>query len=631
MTKIEALYNLTDEPLRLNRFICDIELNGTQVDYRVVRGFREDFISSYLYIDIAPYKGNDYEWLFTKAYGVSKVEPECKGTVTMTSLSPDCNKVKHVEYKINRVANILYPKYNYADDNLAVYTVVLHYDGDCRDITYFRGEEKNDVNIDVNCCKCDWEVKPTNYRHKSEKHKLSKNDKAFLKGSIEMFEDAKKRVVDKYSHYENSEETLKNVLREINDAEMENKAYAETVGCMETDLNTVEYKKPNGLEVERYNRWKGKKAKECLERDKRNSDIPSFGFLDFNTALEWFKWNMLPEGTAYEWVPKMNDVDYDIENNERATVVVCSRCCGITTHMMAWALAKISTNPNIEIWYVTVTNQMSRHIFGNIPGKIRDIEWLKINNSKMTIENKDNNSKIRFVGIKNNINTFLVGKDVPDYVIYDDMAFMGGNCLNSFLDILDLKETASGKHAKEICVSTPSKDGSIFNFLALIANNPIYIPWYEKASRNIEDWEEQMKKIMGDENFNIEFNCQIGTDDDVCTGDEPWAKHFEKDGEDYEKHEKKDYEKPFTKVWTTDDLEEALKKVVGCLFDEEDKEDDGTWYEIECCDDKQCECVKPCKKKHRKFRETFAVDYGNQFPDKYPEDRNNNKEEIIDC
>jgi hypothetical protein len=70
---------------------------------------------------------------------------------------------------------------------------------------------------------------------------------------------------------------------------------------------------------------------------------------------------------------------------------------------------------------------------------------------------------------------------------------------------------------KEICASTPSKGGSIFNFIALTAPNVICIPWYEVRTScgcdGNEAWVKEMKELLGEDNFNVELNCQIGRDD----------------------------------------------------------------------------------------------------------------------
>ena len=502
--KMEELYSITDEPLRLNRFICDINLNGTQVDYRVVRGFFEDYISKYLYIEIAQYKGNDYEWLFTKAYGEDMNEaPKCECSVTMTSLSPDCHKVKHVEYKVSRVTNILYPKYGYDNDGIVVYTVVLNYDK--RDITYFRGESKDST---YNC-----DTKQANCKDVDEKTEPTQNEKAFLKASVELLEDAKKRVKDKYSQYKNTEETMENVLKQIDDAENENKAYADMVGCTEEDMKNAKYKEPNGFEVEKY------KKRRC----KKN---PSFMFGDFNTAFEWYKQNLIPKWKkGYVNLGKYDEIDNDIINYKRPTIVVASRQCGMTTHMIAWCLAYISSSLESEIWYVTNSKDVIFDIVKKIKSNIGDMPTLEYSNGWAIITNTQTNSKIRFVSINQNMENFFCGKNIPEYIVYDNMALYNNEKLFKFITILDEKQTYNQKKTKEICVSTPSKGGSLFNFLALTAPNVIKIPWYEgiqKISDKYDNsWAQQMKSAIGEENFNIECNCQIGSDEKECLENKP--------------------------------------------------------------------------------------------------------------
>lgn len=331
----------------------------------------------------------------------------------------------------------------------------------------------------------DWDAKPTGVKAKCEKPELSKNDKAYLKVSVELLEDAKKRVKEKYSQYDNTEE----------------------LGCTENDMKNAKYKEPNGLEVEKYKRR--------LEKIKISK--PSYMFGDFATAMEWYKHHMIPDWRkGYVDVPKYEEVDNDIIQNTRPTVVVCSRQCGMTTHMLTWSLAYISSCIDAEIWYVTHNREMIFNMIKNMPDEVKKLDFLKFSIGWTILENTETNSKIRFVSINQNLPDFFCGKELPEYVIYDNMAFYPAYKLNEFLNLMDMYHT--NKHrTKEICVSTPSKGGSIFNFIALTAPNPIRIPWYEvnmSEKDKDEAWAQQMKELIGEEKFNIECNCQIGSDDE---------------------------------------------------------------------------------------------------------------------
>ena len=79
--------------------------------------------------------------------------------------------------------------------------------------------------------------------------------KAFMKASIEMLEDAKERVVDKYSQYEGTEDIMNKIVGDIQDANEINKMAARNAGYSESDIENAEYTKVNGLEVEKYQRY----------------------------------------------------------------------------------------------------------------------------------------------------------------------------------------------------------------------------------------------------------------------------------------------------------------------------------------------------------------------------------------
>ena len=334
-----------------------------------------------------------------------------------------------------------------------------------------------------------------------------------MKASKELLEDAKKRVEDKYAIYENAEGTKNRVIDQLNMAERENDEFAKQVGCSDADIENAKYKEPNELEVEKYNRYMKKKC-EKVET--------TFDFGDFDTALEWYKYHILPNGKQFVKVDKFDEVDRDIEQNGRPTVVVCSRQCGMTTHMIAWSLALISTAIDCEIWYVTDSKDSIYGIIKNIPERIMKLTFLKLSNGWEILENTETKSKIRFVSINKNLNNFFRDKSLPDYVIYDNMAFYNTSKLNEFLELMDMKSINNHK-TKEVCCSTPSKGGSIFNFIALTSPNVIRIPWYEckgcGGRRNNkpfegEAWVKKMKELLGEDNFNVELNCQIGCDED---------------------------------------------------------------------------------------------------------------------
>lgn len=83
---------------------------------------------------------------------------------------------------------------------------------------------------------------------------LEKKKKAFMRASIEMLEDAEERVKDKYSHYENSEDVMNNIVSQIQEATDINKMQAQNAGYTNDEIRNAEYTKVNGYEIEKYQR-----------------------------------------------------------------------------------------------------------------------------------------------------------------------------------------------------------------------------------------------------------------------------------------------------------------------------------------------------------------------------------------
>lgn len=273
---------------------------------------------------------------------------------------------------------------------------------------------------------------------------------------------------------------------------------------------------------------------------------PSFEFGDFATALEYFEHHLVGD-RQYVHNSKYDEVEKDIENNKRSTIVICSRQCGMTTHMLAHSLAKIATTPFYKIWYVTPYKQDINHILSTcVSNEVRNMKDFEFNRYDGTIKCKSRRSEIRFVSSSQRAETIFIGQTLPNEVIYDNMAFMKPEGLNEFINMLDQLEKVTGNYVKEICVSTPSEQGSIFNFLALIAEKPIEIPWFENPSRNnflrldmsklthyTNDWYESMEKILGKDNAEVELCCRLGVEDSNKFKNESLEKHFDFGCDDY--------------------------------------------------------------------------------------------------
>lgn len=84
--------------------------------------------------------------------------------------------------------------------------------------------------------------------------KTNDKKKAFLRASVEMLEQAKDAVRDKYNQYDGTEDTMEHIVELIDTGKEINMAYARNAGYSEDDLKDAEYTKVNGLEVEKYRR-----------------------------------------------------------------------------------------------------------------------------------------------------------------------------------------------------------------------------------------------------------------------------------------------------------------------------------------------------------------------------------------
>lgn len=86
----------------------------------------------------------------------------------------------------------------------------------------------------------------------NKENKQIQKQKAFMRASVEMMEQAKDAVIDKYSKYEGTEEAMEHIVDLIETAKDTNLMAAKNAGYTQEDLSSAEYGKPNGLEVEKY-------------------------------------------------------------------------------------------------------------------------------------------------------------------------------------------------------------------------------------------------------------------------------------------------------------------------------------------------------------------------------------------
>lgn len=270
--------------------------------------------------------------------------------------------------------------------------------------------------------------------------------------------------------------------------------------------------------------------------------------LTFEKTVDQFKKSLIGEKELLS-IDIYKKVTQSLNNEKEHSLIVCSRACGMTTHLLAYYLAKITTNHSYEVWFLTPYERMIYSIFDKFHNKnLENNNNIVINKSNRTISNTLTNSKIRFMSICSNIDTFFVGKKLPNAVVYDDMAFMKGENLKKFMDMLDIREKCENTYVKEVCVSTPSIEGSIFNFLAIISDLKIEIPWYlvhneglvlkckDKDKSNFiikgtpeqlieyfqisennnlyftSPWFEKMKEIIPEKNIKSEFCCYLETE-----------------------------------------------------------------------------------------------------------------------
>lgn len=94
----------------------------------------------------------------------------------------------------------------------------------------------------------------------ANKESLEKKKRAFMRASVEMMEQAKQAVEEKYSKYEGIDNTMNDIVEMIDTAKDINLTAARNAGYTEEDLKNTEYNKPNGLEVEKYRRYLEKRG-----------------------------------------------------------------------------------------------------------------------------------------------------------------------------------------------------------------------------------------------------------------------------------------------------------------------------------------------------------------------------------
>ncbi|MBP5723042.1 MAG: hypothetical protein J6X18_05650 [Bacteroidales bacterium] len=555
-------YTTMSTPVLTNRFMCEISIGSYNVEPYMVCDFNDNIYGKALWINLFV----DEEHIELIDILEDAYKNKRNGRVVFSLLSPNGEPIRKTVYLFNTNVDVTAPYYRYQADTIAKYSVCIGY----YDKHNWNEDDENEETLSDEIYK--------NFKENEalSENVISKNLKHAIGGA--------KDIIDVMED---------NVVEIEDDGTAERKWFNENFGNLE-------------------------EVKELQEGVAKKKVNPPFAFDDFGTALEFFKFHLLPNGTRYQNVSKFDEVDKDLEDNSRATVVICSRCCGMTTHMLAWALAKISTEPSTRIWYVEHNANAIDIILRNIPSDIRDIEWLKSKNFSRIIQNTENKSEIQFVSINQCLESLFVGmgkERMPNYVIYDNMAFYPSNRINNFITLLEELETCSNQFVKEICVSTPSKGGSMFNFLALIARNPIYIDWKDgllgSEGKNWK-WGDEMMQMLGKDNFDSEMCCKLDVEDDVCTGDEPWAQHFEKGIEDFENKEEEVVDLRYD--YTKDSNNNSTEYVIDMSdFPEEDRDE---WVEIK--DD--CRKKKCCK------HDVFEDDYGNQFPDEYPEDKNYNSD-----
>ena len=173
----------------------------------------------------------------------------------------------------------------------------------------------------------------------------NKNDKekAFMRASLEMMEQAEKAVIDKYSKYEGTEETMERIVKEVENSKEINVAQARSRGYSTEELLDAEYTKPNGLEIEKYakhlekrgltdEQMRNKKFGEVdlptvtastETRKKKNNGIFSFSKKKNETpeenapAFDLSKRTVIGEGySGYDVSPKMPESTESMENKE---------------------------------------------------------------------------------------------------------------------------------------------------------------------------------------------------------------------------------------------------------------------------------------------------------------------------
>ena len=186
-------------------------------------------------------------------------------------------------------------------------------------------------------------------------------------------------------------------------------------------------------------------------------------------------------GDSFEESPKYLDIINDFQNTEKPSIIVKSRVVGCTSLLLSYILTKMDEGCNI--WYFCFHNNECRNNIEKIQTIVSQYGYTSptVCSTNMTIKSSFTKGTISFMSVNSNLIDKLRGREAPDIVVYDEMAFFDTVKINELLNLISVFYNTR-KDIKEICVSTLSPKGSVFNFIAEIFT-PIKINWTDFPDR----------------------------------------------------------------------------------------------------------------------------------------------------
>lgn len=248
-------------------------------------------------------------------------------------------------------------------------------------------------------------------------------------------------------------------------------------------------------------------------------------------------------GEKYEDSVKYDEIIEDFLNDKKPSIVVKSRVTGCTSLLVSYLIELMDCGENI--WYFCNYVNGCKHAMEKIARIVSQYHSFSpiVTFSNLSVKSVISNGTITFISTNSKFDEKLVGREAPDVVVYDEMAFFKSESVNNLLNFISIIGGAR-KKIKEICVSTLSPKGSVFNFIAEIFNH-IKINWTDFPNRFGKGT--RLERIVN----NVKLSIKIDEENisDVLTNKE-FINTMSKEG------------------WElTSDWREEMKKLNGYLFE----------------------------------------------------------------